>query len=371
MPRIAPKIYATSEHQIFDLDYGGMKSWLPSRYAASHSTISPSMTLLMPFTEESQLNRDSTTSQPSCSPTLPGHPRIPLQDAAQLRDFLYRELWAVDLERMAPHLWIMSTQSSSNVSPLHQQKVKARKIIVTEDPRLHLVWIYDRVFIKPLPRYLLSYTFWSEHMSNEKSTLWGSNEEEQKTCTMIRMSALGFLRTYYYLIQHESDFEIARNETRLLPSDITWTEFCAFSKDFLDISDDDVSERYHYGELRLTRLNLYAKLITRKFQYEHVHGQYGAFFARFYGPLLFIFGILSIILSAMQVELGVETLTNARWQSFWYACRWFVIVALASMVLLVLALISLLVGMIVDEWVFALRKRYERGGFRRRQQSNA
>ena len=76
-------------------------------------------------------------------------------NATQLRRFLYRELWAVDLERMAPHLWIMSTQSSSNVSPLHQQKVKGREIVVTEDPRLHLVWIYDRVFIKPLPRYVL------------------------------------------------------------------------------------------------------------------------------------------------------------------------------------------------------------------------
>lgn len=54
-----------------------------------------------------------------------------------------------------------------------------REIIVTEGPRLHLVWIYDRVFIKPLPRYLLSYTFWSEHISNEKSKLWGSNKEEQ------------------------------------------------------------------------------------------------------------------------------------------------------------------------------------------------
>lgn len=325
----------------------------------------------MPFAEDSQLNRYPTTSQPSCSRTLPGHPRISLQDAAQLRGFLYRELWAVDLERMAPHLWIMSTQSSSNVSPLHQQKVKGREIIVTEDPRLHLVWIYDRVFIKPLPRYLLSYTFWSEHMSNEKSTLWGSNEEEQETCTMIRMSALGFLRTYYYLIQHESDFEIARDETRLLPSDITWIDFCAFSKTFLDISDDVVSERYHYGELRLTRLNLYANFIIGKFQYERVHGQYGAFFARFYGPLLFIFGILSIVLSAMQVELGVESLTNAQWQPFWYACRWFVIAALACMAFLVLGLISLLVGMIVDEWAFALRRRYERGGSRRRQQSKA
>ena len=208
-------------------------------------------------------------------------------------------------------------------------------------------------------------------MSNEKSTLWGSNEEEQKTCTMLRISALGFLRTYYYLIQHESDFEIARSETRLLPSDITWTEFCTFSKDFSDIGDDNVSERYHYGELRLTRLNLYAKLIIGKFQYERVHGQYGAFFARFYGPLLFIFGILSIVLSAMQVELGVETLTNSQWQPFWYACRWFVIVAIAFIMLLVLALISLLVGMIVDEWVFALRRRYEKGKSHRRQQSKA
>ena len=273
--------------------------------------MSSTRTLLVPFAEDSQLNRYPTTSQPSCPRTLPGHPRISLQDAAQLRGFLYRELWAVDLERMAPHLWIMSTQSSSNVSPLHQQKVKGREIIVTEDPRLHLVWIYDRVFIKPLPKYLLSYTFWSEHMSNQKSTLWGSNEEEQETCTMIRMPALGFLRTYYYLIQHESDFEIARDETRLLPSDITWIDFCAFSKTFLDISDDVVSKRYHYGELRLTRLNLYANFIIGKFQYERVHGQYGAFFARFYGPLLFIFGILSIVLSAMQVELGVESLTNA------------------------------------------------------------
>lgn len=112
------------------------------------------------------------------------------------------------------------------------------------------------------------------------------------------------------------DFEIARNETRLLPSDITWTEFCAFSKDFLDISDDDVSERYHYGELRLTRLYLYAKLIIGKFQYERVHGQYGAFFACFYGPLLFIFGILSIILSGMQVELGYRSFDECLMATF-------------------------------------------------------
>ena len=73
----------------------------------------------------------------------------------------------------------------------------------------------------------------------------------------------------------------------------------------------------------------------------------------------------------MQVELGVETLTNAQWQPFRYACRWFIIVALASMVLLVLALISLLISIIVDEWIFALRRRYEKGKSRTRQQSKA
>lgn len=70
----------------------------------------------------------------------------------------------------------------------------------------------------------------------------------------------------------------------------------------------------------------------------------------------------------MQVELGVETLlTNTQWQVFWYTCRWFVIVTLVGMGLLALTLILLLMGMIVDEWVFALKKRYEGRHSRRRQ----
>ncbi|KAF2462923.1 uncharacterized protein BDR25DRAFT_308060 [Lindgomyces ingoldianus] len=55
---------------------------------------------------------------------------------------------------MAPRLWIM------NINPLHRQRVKGREIVLTEEPRLHLVWIHDRIFAKPLPRYLLSQTFW-------------------------------------------------------------------------------------------------------------------------------------------------------------------------------------------------------------------
>ena len=312
----------------------------------------------VPFSEQFQLCKENLTA------SLPGHPRIPLQDGAQLREWLYREFWAVDLERIAPRLWIMSTQSSANVSALHQQRVRGRAIVITEDPRLHLVWIYDRVFIKPLPKYLLSHRFWAEYLLSEKSTLlggsWENHPEEHRTMNQIRRSALGFLRTYYHLIRHESDFDIACNhDVRLIPAGITWEQFCNFSKDFLRIEDDSVSERYHYGEIRLTRLNFYSKFLRGKLHYARVHEQYGAVFARFYAPLLFIFGILSIILSAMQVELGVETLlTTAQWQSFWHATRWFAVITLLGMTLVITLLFSIFLWLTVDEWVFALRQRY-------------
>ena len=266
-----------------------------------------------------------------------------------------------------------STQSSSNISALHRQKVKGREIVVTEDPRLHLVWIYDRVFVKPLPRYLLSHLFWSQFLSTEQSVSRGRTQKEQQIYARIRTSALGLLRTYYYLIQHESDFQIAcKDDVQLLPSDISWEEFCRFSQKFLGISDAAVSERYYYGELRLTRLNFYAKFLLRKFQYERIRGQYGVHFARFYGPLLFVFGIFSLILSAMQVELAVETLlTSSQWQKFLHACRWFVIVTLLCMAVIALVLPSLLIGMHIDELIFALKDRYGKKSSPRRQNGNS
>lgn len=316
---------------------------------------------VIPFTEKSQLCRD-LESPISPVPCLPGQPRVPLRDPVRLFQYLRKEFWAVDLEQMAGHFWMMSTQSNANISSLHQQKVKGRTIVITEDPRLHLIWINDRVFIKPLPRYLLSYGLWKDHLLLGNSFLAGNSQEELQKMLQVQQSILGFLRTYYYLIQHESDFEIACNkDVRLLPSDVSWLEFCNISQEFDKIEDDHVSKRYYYGELRLTRLNLYAKFWLRRFHYEQVHGQYGPFFARFYGPLLFVLGVVSIILNALQVELAAETLLTAyQWQSLWFASRWISIITLISMALLTIALLSLLVGMLADEWVFALRTRYKK-----------
>ena len=309
-----------------------------------------------PFAKADQLCEDVLDAPASLagSTTLPGQPRIALDNALELSEYLEHDLCSPDLERLAPHLWMMSTQSSANISPLHRQRVKGREIVLTEDPRLHLVWIYDRIFVKPLPKYLLSHTFWTKYLLDVASPLGRRRSE-------VTRAALGYIRTYNHLIRHESDFVIAqREELRLVPQSISYGKFCAFTAHFGNIRDSDVSARYSYGELRLTRLNLYGKLFLRRFHFERVHGQYGAVFSQFYGPLLFIFGILSLILSAMQVELATEQLLAAPWRAFWRLSRWVSVLSTVVIAAVALALGSLLIGMIIDEWTFALKDKWRK-----------
>ena len=68
----------------------------------------------------------------------------------------------------------------------------------------------------------------------------------------------------------------------------------------------DIRSRYSFGQLRLTRLNLWSKVFLGRFTFYKIHGQYGAYFARYYGPVLFIFGFFSVALSAMQVALAAQ-----------------------------------------------------------------
>ncbi|KAF2734983.1 hypothetical protein EJ04DRAFT_435966 [Polyplosphaeria fusca] len=255
---------------------------------------------------------------------------------------------------MAPRLWIMTTLSSGNINPLHRQRVKGREIIVTEESRLHLVWIHNRIFIKPLPRYLLSHTFWERFLSEDANPL-GAGQDG------IRKATTGFLRTYRYLIQHESDFNIAQQDhLRLVPKDIDWPSFCRFTAELEHIRDSSVSKRYHYGELRLTRLNFYAPFLLRKFHYEQVHGQYGEFFGRLYGPILFAFAVLSIILNSMQVTLAAEQLVASHWESVWYIFRSFSIVSLVGAAIISLWFVALWLWIFLDEWIYTVRRKMAR-----------
>jgi hypothetical protein len=115
-----------------------------------------------PFSAQHQFCTDFDNVSPhqKVLQKLPGYPRILLSDWNRLLQFLQNEFYSPDLERISDKLWWMTKQDSSNISPLHRQLVKRRAIIITEDPKLHLVWIHDRIFLKPLPRYLTSHKFW-------------------------------------------------------------------------------------------------------------------------------------------------------------------------------------------------------------------
>jgi hypothetical protein len=254
-----------------------------------------------PFSKANQLVRDLVPAPCAAqSETLPSQPSILLKDRTRTKQFLYNDLWSGDLKRIAPRLWIMTTMLSANINPLHRQRVKGRKIIVTEEARLHLVWIHDRIFIKPIPRYLLSYGFWEAYLDQRLESL---NDEQSN----FRKAAAGFLRTYRYLIRHESDFHIAQQDgLRLIPKDVDWASFCRFTSDLNHIEDSAVSGRYYFGELRLTRLNFYAPLLLRKLHFKQVHSQYSNYFARLYGPVLFVFAVVSTILNSMQVALAAN-----------------------------------------------------------------
>jgi hypothetical protein len=307
-----------------------------------------------PFLKASQLVHD-LEPQPgaSQSTTLPGQPSIPLDDLSLTSKFLEDDLWSDDLERIAPRLWIMTTTPSANVNPLHHQRVKGREIIVTEDPRLHLVWIHDRIFVKPIPRYLLSHAFWERHLDQKPSSL-GDGQSN------LRAAATGFLRTYRYLIRHESDLSIAQQDhLRLVPSDVDWASFCQFTRDLILIEDAAVSKRYCFGELRLTRLNFYAPLLLRKFRFEQVHGQYSDYFARLYGPVLFVFAVLSTILNSMQVALAADQSLAVHWVPVWHASRWFSAVSIAGTAVIALCFLVLWLWIFLDEWVYTLRQKWK------------
>ncbi|KAI4285590.1 MAG: hypothetical protein L6R35_004631, partial [Caloplaca aegaea] len=215
--------------------------------------------MLTPFPKEAELNKQLEFIGP----------------ANNLHQQLDCDLCTPDLDTLAPHLWLVATPSSSHINPLHEQIVKGCTIVISENPELHLAWTDNRIFIKPIPPYLLSHAFWTTQLLPQTSDTVKSVHSEEMTSSAIIKSALGYMRTYYHLVQHESDLHIAQ-QARLLPPDITLEQFHAFIAGFGDIQDDQVSPRYATsGTLRLSRLNMWAKVFLRRFQFYRINRQYG------------------------------------------------------------------------------------------------
>ena len=317
----------------------------------------------IPFTIEQQLSHQLSISsdrlrleredEPSSS-RLPDQPGIRL-NSPDICDYLKREFCTTELDAFTSHFWLLTTPSHANISSLHHQLVKGRQIILTEEPHLHLLWVYNSIFIKPMPRFLLSHAFWSFFLSPESSPL--CPDERQVTFGAIR----GLFRSYYHLIKYKSDFDIA-SERRLIPEGIEWEPLSDFLSCFADLERDAVSPRYNFGEIRFTRLQFWSSVLMHRLSFK-IYGQYADHFSRFYAPLLFVFGVISVVLSAMQVALATSVQI---WSTFTIVCRWFAIVTILLVALIGGGLFLKLLKMVGDEALFILSKAL----FKRRKREN-
>lgn len=292
---------------------------------------------------------------------LPGHPQTMLTPS-DLLDFLRADLTTPDLDRFSPWLWLVATQDSAHISSLTHQVVRGREITITENPELHLVWHDKRIFVKPLPPFLLSYDFWS--------ACFGATSWPDKDKGAIYRAAIGFLRSYRYLIRYPSDFALAVDKG-LLPVDcnspsedeaqkISYPSFITFINTFVppNVSDAIVSGRYQYGDLRLSRLNFWAKFILGRFAFSKAYGNYDAYFSRFYGPLLFLFGVLSILISSVQLGYTAHegvSIVQDTWRPLYKIGEGLCVALLVIICFIGLSLFTLLVFMALRETIFALR----------------
>lgn len=278
----------------------------------------------------------SVASAESCLANLPasivarGRSFRPARD---LTLFLRSELEPWRIDRIYDYLWFARDRLMQARS-LHRHAVSRRQIVITESPSEHLISDYSVIFVKPLPGYLLSYEFWERHLSSDKA---------------LHSAACGLLLSYTWLVAYRTDFDIAK-EYSLLPESLTWNAWTSFVTSFLDhleVSETQlISQRYLYGELRMSRINYIYKLIPslwfrdnpmRGFMPTSMWNK--SFLERNIARLLGIFVFFSLILSAMQVGLATSQLQEN--VSFVNASYGFVVTSL--FIVLLSAVISLVI----------------------------
>ncbi|KAJ9142911.1 Subtilisin-like serine protease [Pleurostoma richardsiae] len=266
-----------------------------------------------------------------------------------------RELDLRRLQRIHRWLWVAGRPMPPRA--LHYQLLLGREIFVTEQMDMHLVQRADRIFLKPVPRFLLEPRVWSDYLScvpgcrcsKERAEGGVSTPSSGRDCDRrgLRKRALGFLFSYAALIAHESDFFIAV-EKRLLPVEVTWPGWRTLVEELrVERIFPDIDDRFVYGELRLTRLNMIYSLS----QPPHLRGympiwqQYGTFFMDNLNWVASAAVGIFIVLTAMQVGLATSLADSHAFRSASYGFTVFTLVAfLVAFGLLIVAFCYMLIG---------------------------
>jgi hypothetical protein len=263
-------------------------------------------------------------------------PNEPFIDASPeaVDAFLRREVECTVLDELAPYFFVFTKRRSSHIDTLHDYVSTERSVTISENPGLHLVRNYSIIYLKPVPQCLFNFAFWKTYLTPTEATEGEHTYSTDSLSTGCR-SASGLLRTYGHLIQHESDFRIAKR-AHLLPEHVSYTEFQHFIQPFRSLPDTVVSPRYHYGHIRLTRLNLAVRIMRPAslgkifpWYYDRMHWHSGQYLARFAAPLLFLFACLTLILSSLQVGLAAQP-NSSNWAAFAPSSLWFSIVVIVA-----------------------------------------
>ncbi|GJC90564.1 hypothetical protein ColLi_13402 [Colletotrichum liriopes] len=215
-------------------------------------------------------------------------------------DFIQCEFQGCFIDQLAPHLSFFARKLASHIDPLHEQVfLKRRTISISENADLHLVWHDDTIYIKPFPDYLLLPNVWIEGLSQPPSV----QHTTFRSLSSLSRSVIGFARSYSWLIRHPSDFNLAQRE-QLISDNVDKLKFLALMKAFRDVPDSAVTERYHYGQLRLSRLNLATRLVrpvsagvVKRWYFQETRFTAGQYVRDYLAALLVFFAIFSIALT--------------------------------------------------------------------------
>lgn len=267
---------------------------------------------------------------------------IKSHNSPSLHEYLQQELDFSRLHNIHDHLWLAGLPAVG-ARPLHRQLMIGRQIILTEQADLHLVWQDSRIYLKPMPEFLLDYHFWAEHLCQD-NLLW--------------KTARGFLLSYLWLVRSKSDLQIAR-DNGLLPDDIDWERWVLFSKCLLGTINiktlEAVNRRFLYGELRLNRLNWIYRIShthnPKEFikGYMHKYNRYSVFVQRSFAWIIGTFVYVTIVLTAMQVGLATDRLKGSkRFQNASYGFTVFAILAPIAALGVIALLLALLI--LINLW---------------------
>lgn len=289
---------------------------------------------------------EDTNSSITMIPLFPASYRTRENDIAIAKpgdlEYLRSELSVDRLNEI--HEWLMIVGRPMPPRPLHVQRIKLREICPTEQMDLHLAWSPKRIYIKPTPRFLLHAGFWEAHLCVN---------------SQLYECAMGFLLSYAALIQHESDFWIAK-DAHLLPEEVTWPRWVLLVRELLNCRNlTNVNKRYIYGELRLGRINMIYRFRKGRYRgYLSSCTTYGDFFRDNINSLITLFAYTTIVLSAMQVALGTSYSQNN--DGFERASYGFAVFSIIAPLVSVTAMLAILLGLVLSNLVATLRYRQRR-----------